>query len=251
MLKNRTRSLVIMGLALLTSLAAWNEGESEITLDGIKTWVKFNDGDTFKVREGQLKGARVRLTGFNALENYGPVHSWADNTPEYLLTVSQEATTMAQQGSWKCKLEGGKDGYGRYLARCDDLAKALIGQGLAHAYSVDEKPAKKSYLTQQKKAQEQKLGMWKYGTPPENKIITSTHSADEGMTPNYNRAIDTLDGRSEKIFHRDNYSPCQKVCIGESSSCMIHVPFNLRYGNNRSECLRTNTPAAPALVAEE
>lgn len=248
MLKIRIRSLVMMGLAFIISMGSLCQGESEVTIDGKKTLVRFNDGDTFKVLKGKLKGARVRLCGFNTLENYGRVHLWAGNDAEYLYNISQAATIMAQEGAWKCKLEGGQDGYGRYLARCDDLANALIKAGLAHAYSVDEKPAQASYLALQIKAQEEKLGMWKYGTPPNDKIITSTHSASEGVKPNYNRVIDTKDGHSEKLFHDDIYTPCQKVCIGESSSCMIHVPFNLRYGANRAECLqmdvRTPAPAA-------
>lgn len=211
-----------------------NKITTEITLDGKKTPVYFNDGDTFKILEGKNKNSSVRIAGFNALETYGPVHGWEKNTPEYLYDVSSRATKAAQNGSWNCNLEGGKDAYNRLLANCDDLAGSLISQGLAHAYSVDGEPAKKEYLTKQKSAQRKKLGMWKGGTP--EFIITSLHSIDEGAKDNYNRLISATDGHTEKWSHKDSYDTCENVCL-DKDSCMIYVPFGQRYSKNKPECL--------------
>ena len=64
-----------------------------------------NDGDTFKILDGNRKNERVRVTGFNALESYGPVHEWQDNTLNELYNVAALATKTAQNGKWNCKLE--------------------------------------------------------------------------------------------------------------------------------------------------
>jgi endonuclease YncB( thermonuclease family) len=198
--------------------------------------VYFNDGDTFKILDGKHRGLRARVTGLNSLETYGPVHQWQNSDADYLFTIAKRATEMVQTGSWTCLLEGGADGYGRLLARCDDLALALIKDGLAHAYSIDEKPALRIYLTAQKEAQAKGLGMWKSGVP--NFIITSLHSANESDLPPYNRVISTSDGHSEKWQHERNYETCEKVCQPDEPSCMVYVPIDQRYGSSRASCLR-------------
>lgn len=227
------RSFITWTLGFLVGFGVY--GESSMTLEGKKTSVSFNDGDTFKVRDGEFKGSRARVVGFNAPETYGPIHSWAKASGEYLYGISQEATQVAKNGTWNCTLEKGQDAYGRLLAKCDDLARALISMGLAHAYSIDSKPALKGYLAHQKKAQEAETGMWKYGVP--DYILTSLHSADEGAKKTYDRAISTSDGSSRLIKHDEIRKPCQKVCIDMGSSCMVFVPFNQRYGANKPECL--------------
>ncbi|MCA9508751.1 MAG: thermonuclease family protein [Myxococcales bacterium] len=208
--------------------------------------VYFNDGDTFKVLDGKYKNERVRIIGFNTLESYGPIHQWENSAPEELYDVAVQATQMARNGSWSCKLEKNSDIYGRLLAQCDDLAKSLIESGLAHAYSAKKKSANKEYLAWQKKAQENRLGMWKKGIP--KFIITSLHSVDENIKnqktstlqitrrENYNRLISTEDGHTEKMFHSEKYSSCQKICL-EENSCMIYVHYRQRYGKNRPDCL--------------
>ncbi len=213
--------------------------QSEITVDGKKVKVYFNDGDTLKILSGEHEKARVRITGLNTLETYGPVHQWHEHTEDQLFDVANEATQMAQKGGWHCTLEKGKDTYGRRLAVCDDLAMALIENGLAHAYSIDAKPADPDYLKAQKRAQEKALGMWKGGVP--KFIITSLHSADERVAKNaqsYDRLISTADGHSEKNAHQKSYSTCERVCLKEKS-CMVYVPYTLRYGNNRPECIKS------------
>lgn len=219
-----------------------NQETSIVYIDDVETEVYFNDGDTFKIIDGKFAGKRVRLTGFNALENYGPVHSWQNTTKKYLYKISNQATSHAQNGTWNCEYLEEKDGYGRLLMQCDDLAESLIYNGLAHAYTIDESPALESYLVAQRHAQENKLAMWKYGVP--EYIVTSVHSEKklenpQGVSPerlNYNRLISTLDGHSEKWYHNDEYKTCEEVCL-DDNSCMTYVPFNNRYGKYRAECL--------------
>lgn len=247
---NTTVSVVICALSAFGSSSTDNAKKitTTIYLDGEITRVYFNDGDTFKIleeepdiklkRNKELKQARVRVTGINTLETYGPVHQWLGNTPEYLLTIAHSATEIAQNGTWNCITSGQKDVYGRLLAKCDDLSRALISAGLAHVYSVDSKPASAKYISLQNKAQEDKVGMWKNGTPP--LIITSLHSANEGGSEPYNRLISTANGTSTKMVHHDNYGTCEKVCLDEDNSCMVYVPFEKRYGASRPECLRSH-----------
>lgn len=211
---------------------------THIMLDNADTAVYFNDGDTFKIVDTDLAGERVRIEGFNALESYGPVHEWLDNSTEYLYDISQEATHIAQNGRWHCVLLDDKDTYGRLLARCDDLAKALIEKGLAHAYSIDSRPANRSYLMHQKKAQKYGMGMWQNGIP--EYMITSLHALSEGTGQPYNRLISADDGHTKKMHHQDDYTTCQKVCLEQDHSCMVYVPFMVRYEKNRPDCLMAN-----------
>ena len=68
------------------------------------------------------------------------VHVWGDWTAKELYVIAKLATLTARRGEWSCEGDGKKDGYGRLLLFCRDLAKDLIGKGLAHNYSVDENP---------------------------------------------------------------------------------------------------------------
>ena len=219
------------------------EKQTEIMIDGVNTRVLFNDGDTFKILNGKYEKARVRISGMNTLESYGPVHEWEENTVHELFEVANTATVLAQNGNWNCKIEKEKDTYGRLLSTCDDLAKDLIGKGYAHAYSVDNKPADQEYLKMQKEAQDKRLGMWKDGIP--KFIITSLHSVNEGNQKNngktYNRLISTTDGHTEKMFHQKSYATCEKVCMEQDKSCMVYVPYEIRYGQQRPDCLQGNS----------
>jgi endonuclease YncB( thermonuclease family) len=207
---------------------------SYLHIDGVRTKVFFNDGDTFKILEGDYEKISARIAGFNTLENYGPVHEWMGMSVEDLYGVSQDATKWARSGTWHCESMDEEDSYGRLLVVCDDLAVSLIAEGLAHAYSIDSDPAPKSYIKAQQVAQELALGMWAQGVP--QYIITSLHSASERGNQHYNRVIATDDGSTKEWQHNEHYDTCERVCY-QPNTCMIYVPFGNRYGNGRAECL--------------
>lgn len=226
---------LICAMFSFTSMAdIGGEAGTTITLNDVETRVNFNDGDTFKVLDGVLKQSRARVVGINALENYGPVHEWEGSSSAYLYNTSRRATEIARRGHWTCTVGTEKDGFGRLLAFCDDLAIELIHEGVAHAYSIDEDPADEAYLEQQHFAQSERKGMWKFSVP--EFIITSLHSASEGGHETYNRLISTLDGHSEKWFHEEAYHTCQNICL-DDGSCMLYVPFGRRYGSAKADCL--------------
>ena len=128
-------------------------GGSEVYLNGKVASVFFNDGDSFRVLSGPLKGTRARLSGFNTLESYGPVHRWGKWTGQELYAFSKKATMNAREGQWHCVSDMNKDIYGRILWRCDDLALSQISQGYAHAMTVDSAPAAELLLKAQREAQ--------------------------------------------------------------------------------------------------
>lgn len=240
MIKTSMNGSLVLAVCLLMASFSFSattpQKVTHIFFNGAATRAYFNDGDTLKILDGELKNTRVRIAGFNTLETYGPVHEWMANDPQYLLSIAAEATRMAQDGQWHCTSKGDKDTYGRMLATCDDLAIALLSAGYAHSYSVNDHPADRKYLLTQHTAKTNKLGIWKHGAP--NYIITSLHSADEGARKSYNRLISTTDGTTKTWQHTDTYSSCQKVCVSDEASCMVYVPFEERYGNDRPNCLR-------------
>lgn len=209
----------------------FHQKRNYIYIDDEVTEVYFNDGDTFKVI-GEKDSARI--AGYNTLENYGPVHQWHGLSTLDLFDLAQEAAKKARSGEWHCVSKDEEDSYGRLLVECDDLAIALIEQGLAHAYSINKTPAKEIYLRAQAYAQENHLGMWAKGVP--EYIITSLHSAHEPGRSHYNRLISTDDGHTEQWSHHTVYRDCELVCY-EEHSCMVYVSFGNRYGKNRAECL--------------
>lgn len=241
---------IIIGLALLAPTAAG--AKTRIVLDGVEMEAFWSDGDSFRITRGPQKGLKSRIVQFNTLESYGPVHRWGTWTRRELSTIAKKATELVRSQDWKCETvtKNGKpirDHYGRALIRCPDAAKALIEQGLAHAFFIDEKETDKVLIEAQHAAQRALAGMWAKGIPPT--ILTSVHSADEPNSDKpYNRVVDSMTGVSRKIFHENTYPRCTEVCEGDS--CLLYVPFDERYGNNRADCLRWNadrpTPPAPA-----
>lgn len=208
---------------------------SFVTLDGVRTRVDWSDGDTFKILEGPKTGTRARLSGFNTLEDYGPVHRWGGWTHRELYALSKRAGDVAAEGAWTCTSDGEADSYGRLLVSCPDVMDALLRQGLAMAFSV-EGPASEAALSAQQEAQQARRGMWEKGVP--EGLITSAHSAEEGS--GYNRVVDTRTGEASKRPHGDRYESCEEVCVGEGTtqSCLVHVPYESRYGKKRAACLR-------------
>lgn len=211
-------------------------GDAPNSSSGTLNKVYFNDGDSFTVLDGPLKGTKTRLAGFNTLESFGPAHKWGGWDAHELYVVAKQATLNARKGTWHCTTDGNRDGYGRMLMTCQDLIDDDIRKGLAHAYSVNDKPASDHELALQKLAQGEKRGMWAKGIPPF--ILTSTHSGDEGAgADNYNRLISTEDGHTEKWKHQDVYKDCDWICH-PGGACMLHVFFKNRFGQTQAECLK-------------
>lgn len=205
-----------------------------VLLDGTQVPVKWSDGDTFRITEGERAKTSARLTGFNTLEDYGPVHRWGEWTPAELHALSQAPEAFLSSRQWTCKASGEQDKYKRLLVDCPDVAQALVGEGLAMVFAIDERPDER-LLQAQHAAQEAKKGMWKKGVPP--LVVTSLHSVDEGR--GYNRVVDTKTGVARVREHESRYEVCQEVCEGpeDRPSCMLYVPFERRY-KNQPPCLR-------------
>lgn len=211
------RSPVIAALVVVSALSlaggARAEPLTKVFINGSPTPVYFNDGDSFRIQAGPFKGTQSRLSGYNTLESFGPVHSWGTWTEKEMYVVAKLATHEAQQGVWHCEGDGKKDGYGRLLLFCKDLAMHLIAKGLAHTYSVNEEPGDPDLLKVQREAMAARRGMWAHGIP--RFVVTSLHSKSEGGDKNgqtSNRLISTTDAHTEKWVHNDDYAECQKVC---------------------------------------
>ena len=208
-------------------------GPGEVLLDGELRAVHWDDGDTFS---WQADGRRVRarLSDYNTLESYGPVHRWGTWSYEGLLGIAKEATEMVRRGGWTCSRTGKGGGYGRVAVRCPGVAKALISAGLAHVFVVGGK-ADPALLAAQADAVAARRGMWAKGSPVG--LITSLHSADEsGRKPEqiYDRVASVVTGAANPVAHGDTYAPCQEVCRGDS--CMRYIPYARRYGKGRLIC---------------
>ncbi len=233
-LRNAVGLWSVLSLLFLpqTALA---QPQTKVFLNGVPSPVYFNDGDSFTVLGGALVGSKARLAGFNTLESFGGAHRWGTWDPHELYVNAKMATLNGRRGVWHCTSDMKKDGYGRILWECPDLAVDNIRKGLAHAMSVTADPSPPSFVAAQKLAQEEKRGMWAKGIPPF--VVTSTHSNDEGYEgTTYNRLISTVDGHTEKWLHKNNYKECEWVCH-EGGSCMMYVGFLRRYGGTKASCL--------------
>lgn len=210
-----------------------SKGWGAVLLNGEETKVRWSDGDSFKFKSGPYEGAGVRITGFNTLESYGPVHRWGSWTGAELYEIASSSKNYAASGVWKCSTSGDKDGYGRVLVDCPGAATALIRVGHAHAFSM-EGPSSKAFLQAQRQAQRAGRGIWAKGVP--TTLVTSLHSVEEGS--GYNRHVDPASGASTVRNHEETYEVCTEVCEGgEGGSCMLYVPFSQRY-RNKPDCLR-------------
>jgi len=210
------------------------DGKGAIVLNGDRTLVRWSDGDSFKFKSGPYEGSGVRLTGFNTLESYGPVHRWGSWTGPDLFAIASTSKDVGAAGVWKCTTAGERDGYGRVLVDCPGVAAEMVRAGHAHVFSMDG-PGPDDLLRLQKRAQRRGVGIWAGGVP--ELIVTSLHSADEDEA--YNRRVDTSTGLSKVRKHRDRYSVCEEVCEGpqEAPSCMLYVPYAQRY-RDKPDCLR-------------
>lgn len=208
-------------LALVCALfAAWPGNVdaapwSRVFINGVPVPVSFNDGDSFRVFGGEYSGSQCRLAGFNTLESFGPAHQWGDWHPYELYINAKMATYNGRRGVWHCNTDGSRDGYGRLLMHCPDLVVDQIRRGFAHAYNIDDTPARPEYLRAQQEAIRNRRGMWAHGVP--DYLMTSVHSADEQASRewHYNRLVSTRDAHTESMRHQNTYSECDWVCNDE------------------------------------
>lgn len=211
------RTFLVVTMLAFAAPSAADEPMTRVFLNGTPTPVFFNDGDSFRVLSGELAGTTARLAGFNTLESFGPVHRWGAWNAYELYINAKMATLNARWGTWHCTSDLRRDGYGRILWDCPDLAVDHIRKGLAHAMNVDDVPARAEYLWAQRQAQAEHRGMWAHGVP--EFVLTSAHSADEDPTRDwhYNRRVSTRFGHSESVRHHDTYLECQMVCHEENA----------------------------------
>lgn len=201
---------------VLPQLSVVADSYSRAFVNGRLVPVYFNDGDTFRVLEGEFSGSPCRLSGFNTLESYGPVHQWGDFHPYELYINAKQATYNGRRGTWHCTTDGSRDGYGRVLTDCPDLAVDQIRLGLAHAMEIDDQPSPPAYIRAQQAAIANRRGMWAHGVP--DFVMTSLHSMheDPGREYHYNRLVSTVDGHSESRQHRETYGECVWICNTET-----------------------------------
>lgn len=188
---------------------------TRVFINGVPVPVSFNDGDSFRVQDGEYRGSQCRLAGFNTLESFGPGHQWGDWHPYELFINAKMATYNGRRGTWHCFTDGSTDTYGRVLMDCPDLATDQIRRGFAHAYQVDDTPSRPVYLRAQQDAIRNRRGMWAHGVP--DYVMTSVHSADEDPSRewHYNRLVSTRDAHTESMRHHQTYSECEWVCNDE------------------------------------
>ena len=211
-----------------------------IKLNGTRTEVRWTDGDSFNIKEGDHKGMGTRLVGYNTLEAYGPVHQWGEWTAQELFTLAKASSEVAAAQEWDCTADGKVDGYKRLLVKCEKLAAEMARSGHALAYAVDGEKPDAEVVAAQAEAMKEKRGMWAKGTT--FGVITSLHSVGEegAESPEaYNRVVDTRTGQALKRKHTDRYESCQNVCLETDGqkSCMVYVPFKHRY-RAQPDCLR-------------
>jgi endonuclease YncB( thermonuclease family) len=212
-----------------------------ITLNGERVEVRWTDGDSFKIKEGARKGLGTRLTGYNTLEAYGPVHQWGEWTAQELFELAKRSSQVAAAREWTCSTDGKLDGYKRLLVHCEGLAEEMVRSGHALAYAVDSEKVDPAVLAAQAEAMKARRGMWEKGTT--FGVITSLHAVgedgDEKDTEAYNRVVDTRTGKALKRKHTQRYATCETVCESTDGqqSCMVYVPFRQRYGKQPG-CLR-------------
>ena len=208
--------------------------EPSVILDGVSISVFWDDGDTFHGTTADGKKIKARLAGYNTLESYGPVHQWGGWTEHELYAFAKESGVFASKTIWECADTKKGGGYGRVLVDCPGLRKAMLENGYAHPFSIGG-PAPEADMLALRLGIENKAGIWEKGAPL--KLVTSLHSQDEKPDKEvYNRVCDLTTGECAEQVHSAVYQTCEKVCVDDS--CMIYVPYKVRYGDNRAECIQ-------------
>lgn len=211
-----------------------------VSLDGRRTRVLWNDGDSFRVLEGPDRELRARLAGYNTLESYGPVHYWGAFHAYQLYDEAKAGLHLSQSREWECTRMPGTGGYKRALIQCPELSKEILRQGLAHVFHVGDGDPDRELMRLQLEAQRERRGIWAKGIPAW--IVTSIHSygEDGADKKGYNRVCSTSTGKSAVIEHTAVFKTCDAFCWG--GSCMIHAPFDVRYGKVKPDCLKNRPP---------
>lgn len=205
-----------------------------VILDGVSIAVEWDDGDTFHGKTADGKKIKARLAGYNTLESYGPVHQWGEWTEKELYVFAKESGVFASKQVWECADTKKGGGYGRILVDCPGLRKAMLENGYAHPFSIGG-PAPEADMQALHTGMENKAGIWAKGAP--KSLITSLHSQDEKPDKDaYNRVCDLTTGECAEQEHTDVYETCQKVCVVDS--CMTYVPYKVRYGDNKADCIQ-------------
>lgn len=238
-------SLFVLIVANARAAVARRGAQGSVVLDGIPLEVWWNDGDSFTPKRG-MRERPARIVGYNTLETHGPVHQWGGWTGPELLALTVRATQVASAKVRHCISYGRPDRYGRPLVRCPDVARELVGDGLAMVFAVNEAPDRE-LVALQSAAQAKGRGIWARGVPAT--IVTSIHSVDEdarraGAGRNgqasgaYNRVVDTRTGETSLRRHGERFQICQVVCegAGKDKSCLTYVPFG-RQRRDRPRCL--------------
>lgn len=211
-------------------------GLSAIVLGGVEVPVLWGDGDSFVFLSGPRAGVETRLRGFNSLEAYGPVHRWGDWTREELFRVAMRSRDLSASKVWTCRAGGAKDTYKRLLVDCPELREAQVRTGLGHLYPFDRE-VDPDELALQTEARMDDRGMWKKGRA--EVVLTSVKAALPGGSSG-DWFVNGRTGESGRRGHTDMYAICEEVCIKPirgRGSCLVHVPFELRYGKKAS-CLK-------------
>ena len=229
--------------------AAEQHYDGGIVLAGAPTAVRWVDGDSFEFLSGPRKGKETRLIGYNTLESYGPAHRWGEWTARELWGLSKLAPKFAAKHEWACSTQGKKDGYGRLLVDCPDLRTQMVKKGYGHVFAYDE-PADPALLELQREARLASRGMWAKGLAEE--VVTSVHNGTASRSGGM-RVVDSRTGETRMVGHEIDLKTCQEICHGDKwrGSCMIFVPYELRYGPKRAECLQGEPPEWPPKDAGE
>lgn len=208
--------------------------QPSVILDGVSISVVWDDGDTFHGKTADGKKIKARLAGYNTLESYGPVHQWGDWTEKELYAFAKESGVFASKTVWECADTKKGGGYGRVLVDCPGLRRAMLENGYAHPFSIGG-PAPEADMKALRVGIDNKAGIWEKGAP--KSLITSLHSQDEKPDREvYNRVCDLTTGECAERVHAAVYQICEKVCVDDS--CMIYVPYKVRYGDKRAECIQ-------------
>ena len=227
-------ALSFVVFSLMSSATAAPSGKGRVQIDDTYHEVTWSDGDSFRITSGRMRGQRVRLLGYNTLESYGPVHKWGEWNEWALYRLAKDAKQVATRETWECKSLDIKDRYSRLLVRCPKLIEAMINTGMGHVFEVEAKPEVK-LLMLQADAIKRRVGMWSRGAP--TGLLTSIHSHDEKPgQPAYNRVASLKTGEAKKLLHSNTYKACEWVCA--QGSCLLYVPYQQRYGDDRPKCLR-------------